>query len=639
MDYPAGAAVFRPPRETRRHGRRGCDRAGGPAARLPRRADEVPPDQGRGAPGRRDRPSGLRGIEQDVHHADRPGGYPGPRHRARQCPRHDRGRLESDRPLRNRSSDRGDGSARKRDQGRDAAPEGGRWDDPQHEAGQRGRADRHRGPPPRERGRRPHEQCGRRALPSGGSRDDHQVQGDHGGPRTGHRPLRGRRQRAERHCGEESVSRRRSLAAGWRDARRHALGMADVFTILIVAILVVFLFDFFNGFHDAANAIATIVATKVLTPTKAVAMAAAGNFVGMVFITNAIAETIGKGIIDTNVLGMNALPLSPGAFFHSLAFIMGGVVGAIVWDLITWLSRLPTAISHALIGGIIGAAALAAGPGSILLPSTTNMLLFVFVTGMAFVLGAASFFGYDVIIRRHPPTLGTTILARLRAGLLPAVILGKILLKGLVQIVVYMVAAPLVGLVFAFGLALVVIRLFHRHTPTKVNHEFKRLQLVSSFFYSVTHGTNDAQQGMGICTLILVVAAIGPPWGPPSGQFAVPFWVIVGAHASISLGTLFGGWRIVRTMSQRVTHLRPWQGFSAETGGGIALASSALAGIPVSTTHVIASAIMGVGATKRLSAVRWGVARRVFWAWIVTLPASAGGGMAADAIMRIAFGV
>src|SRR5438445_521215 len=346
-----------------------------------------------------------------------------------------------------------------------------------------------------------------------------------------------------------------------------------------------------------------------------------------------------KGIIDTNVLGVNALPLSQAAFFHSMAIIMGGVVGAIVWDLITWLWGLPTSSSHALIGGIIGAAALAAGPGSILLPSTTNMLLFVFVTGMVFVLGGASFFGYDVIIRRHRPTLGTTILAGLLTGLLPAVILGKILLKGVVQIVVYMVAAPLVGLLFAFGLALVVIRLFRRHTPTKVNHEFKRLQLVSSFFYSVTHGTNDAQKGMGIITLILIIAAIVPPWGPPSGQFQVPLWVIVGAHASISLGTFFGGWRIVRTLSQRVTHLRPWQGFSAETGGGIALASSALAGIPVSTTHVIASAIMGVGATRRLSAVRWGVARRLFWAWIITILASAGVGMAAYGVLRLMFGV
>src|SRR2546426_11905281 len=212
--------------------------------------------------------------------------------------------------------------------------------------------------------------------------------------------------------------------------------MADLFTILIVAILVVFLFDFFNGFHDAANAIATIVATKVLTPTKAVAMAAAGNFVGMVFITNAIAETIGKGIIDTNVLGVNALPLSQAAFFHSMAIIMGGVVGAIVWDLITWLWGLPTSSIHALIGGINGAVALAAGPGAILLPSPANMLLFVFVTGMAFVLGAASFFGYDVIIRRHRPALGTTILAGLRTRLPPPVIPRKNLPKRVVRNVV-----------------------------------------------------------------------------------------------------------------------------------------------------------------------------------------------------------
>src|SRR5437667_432111 len=219
-------------------------------------------------------------------------------------------------------------------------------------------------------------------------------------------------------------------------------------------------------------------------------------------------EDVANVIIDTNVLGVNALPLSDAAFFHSMAIIMGGVVGAIAWDIITWLWGLPTSSSHALIGGLIGASALAAGPGSILLPSTTNMLLFLFVTGMAFVLGAASYFAYDVIIRRHRPTLGTTILAGLLTGLLPAVILGKILLKGLVQIVVYMVAAPLVGLIFAFGLALVVIRLFRRHTPT-----------------------------------------------------------------------------------------------------------------------------------KRLSAVRWGVARRIFWAWIITIPASAGVGMAAYGALRLMFGV
>ena len=411
-----------------------------------------------------------------------------------------------------------------------------------------------------------------------------------------------------------------------------------VLEIIPVAIAIVFAFDFFNGFHDAANAIATVVATKVLTPTRAVALAAVGNFVGMVFITNAIAETIGKGIIDTRLLGVGMGTLSDAQLLHSIAIVMGGVIGAIVWDLVTWLWGLPTSSSHALIGGLIGSAILAGGVQSVLLPSAENMLVFLIITGLAFALGVniALLVGWR---RRNMPSLGVLLLGGLFVGLLPSVFLGRLLLKGVVQIVVYMVAAPLVGLIAAFGLAILVIRLFRKSTPTRVNHEFKRLQLVSSFFYSVTHGTNDAQKGMGIITLILVVAAIGPPWGPAAGQFTVPFWAIVGAHASISLGTLFGGWRIVRTMSQRVTALRPWQGFAAETGGSIALASTALAGIPVSTTHVIASAIMGVGATRRLSAVRWGVARRIVWAWIITIPASAAVGMAAYAALRAAFGV
>ncbi len=411
-----------------------------------------------------------------------------------------------------------------------------------------------------------------------------------------------------------------------------------VLELLAIAIAIVFSFDFFNGFHDAANAIATVVATKVLTPVKAVGLAAVGNFVGMVFITNAIAETIGKGIIDTRVLGVGSGTLTDPQILHSMAIIMGGVLGAIAWDILTWLWGLPVSSSHALIGGIVGSTSLAAGVGAVLLPSAENMILFLGLTGSVFGVGVAAFVAWSWRAKR-PLTLGTTLLAGLIAGLLPSVFLGRILLRGLVQIVVYMVAAPLVGLIAAFGLALLLIRLFRKSTPSRVNHEFRRLQLVSSFFYSVTHGTNDAQKGMGIITLLLIVFAIGPPLGPPAGEFRVPFWVILGAHASISLGTFFGGWRIVRTMSQRVTALRPWQGFAAETGGGIALVGTAIAGIPVSTTHVIASAIMGVGATKRLSAVRWGVARRIFWAWIITIPASAAVGMAAYAAIRLALGL
>ena len=396
-----------------------------------------------------------------------------------------------------------------------------------------------------------------------------------------------------------------------------------VLETVALAALIVFIFDFFNGFHDAANAIATVVATKVLTPTRAVAMAAVGNFVGMVFITNAIAETIGKGIVDTSVFLPHPPPLAGAEFLHAMTIILAGVLGAIVWDIVTWWWGLPTSSSHALIGGLIGSTILAGGASSVLMPSQESLIRFFELTGIAFLAGVAVLLAFS-IARNEPVTLGALLLAGLFAGLLPSIVLGKIYLKGLVQIVVFMVAAPFIGLMFAFLFTLIVMRLGRRTPPSKVNHLFKRLQLVSSFFYSVTHGTNDAQKGMGMITLILLVAAIGPPWGPPTGEFHVPFWVIVGAHASISLGTLFGGWRIVRTMGQRVTALRPYQGFCAETGGGIALAGTAIAGIPVSTTHVISSAIMGVGATRRLSAVRWGVARRIVWAWVLTIPASAG---------------
>ena len=265
-----------------------------------------------------------------------------------------------------------------------------------------------------------------------------------------------------------------------------------VLELLVVAIAIVFSFDFFNGFHDAANAIATVVATKVLTPVKAVGLAAVGNFVGMVFITNAIAETIGKGIIDTRVLGVGSGSLTDPQILHSMAIIMGGVLGAIVWDVLTWLWGLPVSSSHALIGGIVGSTSLAAGVGAVLLPSAENMILFLGLTGSVFGLGVAAFVAWSWWAKR-PLTLGTILLAGLVAGLLPSVFLGRILLRGIVQIVVYMVAAPLVGLIAAFSLALVLIRLFRKSTPSKVNHEFRRLQLISSFFYSVTHGTNDAQ--------------------------------------------------------------------------------------------------------------------------------------------------
>jgi len=314
---------------------------------------------------------------------------------------------------------------------------------------------------------------------------------------------------------------------------------------IIFTIILALFFDFINGFHDSANAISTVVATKVLTPIRAVGMAAVGNLIGPVFFSTAIAATIGKGIIDLNGVAPMIL----------VTLIFSALVGAIVWDLITWYVGLPTSSSHALVGGLVGGGLAALGSGSII-PS------------------------------------------------------------GVEKVVVFMIVSPIIGMVAAFILTTIVIRAFYHVSPTRINRYFKSLQLFSAFFYSVTHGTNDAQKTMGIITVLLVA------YGSLT-TFAVPLWVILAAHISISLGTFFGGWRIVKTMAQKITKLRPYQGFCAETSGGLVLASMAALGVPVSTTHVISSSIMGVGATDKLSAVRWGIARKIVGAWILTIPASA----------------
>lgn len=314
---------------------------------------------------------------------------------------------------------------------------------------------------------------------------------------------------------------------------------------IIFTIILALFFDFINGFHDSANAISTVVATKVLTPIRAVGMAAVGNLIGPLFFSTAIAATIGKGIIDLN--GVAPIIL--------VTLIFSALVGAIVWDLITWYIGLPTSSSHALVGGLVGGGLAALGSGSIIS-------------------------------------------------------------SGVEKVVVFMIVSPIIGMVAAFILTSIVIRAFYRVSPTRINRYFKSLQLFSAFFYSVTHGTNDAQKTMGIITVLLV--AYGS-----LATFKVPLWVILAAHISISLGTFFGGWRIVKTMAQKITKLRPYQGFCAETSGGLVLAGMAALGVPVSTTHVISSSIMGVGATDKLSAVRWGIARKIVGAWILTIPASA----------------
>ena len=315
---------------------------------------------------------------------------------------------------------------------------------------------------------------------------------------------------------------------------------------IIFTIALALLFDFINGFHDSANAISTVVATKVLSPVRAVGMAAVGNLIGPLFFSTAIAATIGKGILKIELVPDNEILVT---------MIFSALVGAIVWDLITWYYGLPTSSSHALVGGLIGAGLVAIGIGSI------NPI-------------------------------------------------------GVEKVVVFMVLSPIIGMLAAFILTTLVIRAFYRVAPSKINIYFKRLQLFSAFFYSVTHGTNDAQKTMGIITVLLVA------YGSLT-TFSVPLWVILAAHTSISLGTFFGGWRIVKTMAQKITKLRPYQGFCAETSGGLVLASMAAFGIPVSTTHVISSSIMGVGATDKLSAVRWGIARKIVGAWILTIPMTA----------------
>ena len=311
--------------------------------------------------------------------------------------------------------------------------------------------------------------------------------------------------------------------------------------LAICAIVVALAFDFLNGFHDAANSIATIIGTRILKPLPAVGIAAFANFIGPFLFGVAVATTIGKGIIHPD--------------FVTLNIVIGALAGAIVWDIITWVLGLPTSSSHALIGGILGAG----------------------------IAGA----GYK------------------------AVILG-----GLQTVVTGIVVSPIAGLAISFLVALLIMKIFAKRKPSTVNSVFGKLQLVSSTYFSLTHGANDGQKTMGIIALILLTQGV-------ITKFEIPSYVIIMAATAMSLGTFFGGWRIIKTMAMRITNLRPYQGFSAETGAATLLATLAWAGIPASTTHAISGGIMGVGAVRRLSAVRWGVGKRIVWAWIITIPASA----------------
>jgi inorganic phosphate transporter, PiT family len=317
--------------------------------------------------------------------------------------------------------------------------------------------------------------------------------------------------------------------------------LSTSFTVVVVIILVALTFDFLNGFHDAANSIATVVSTRVLSPQKAVLWAAFFNFVAAFVMGTAVAKTMGKGMIDLSVV--------------SNEVILAGLMGAITWNLFTWYYGLPVSSSHALIGGYAGAAVAKAGLGAILISGWTKTLIFI-------------------------------------------------------------VMAPLMGLFVGFLLMVAVSWTFRRWHPFKLDQLFRRLQLVSAGLYSLGHGGNDAQKTMGIITGLLVS-------GGYLKTFDVPLWVILISHAAIALGTMFGGWRIVKTMGTKITKLQPMGGFCAETSGAITLFVATHLGIPVSTTHTITGAIIGVGATRRISAVKWGVAGRIVWAWVLTIPLSA----------------
>jgi PiT family inorganic phosphate transporter len=313
------------------------------------------------------------------------------------------------------------------------------------------------------------------------------------------------------------------------------------FATLAMLVALALIFDFLNGFHDAANSIATVVSTGVLKPYQAVVWAAFFNFVAVAIFDLNVAATVGKGIVA--------------AQYVDARVIFGALVGAIAWNLITWYYGIPSSSSHALIGGMIGSAVAKAGTKTLLAP-------------------------------------------------------------GILKVTAFIVISPLLGLLLGAIIMICVSWIFFRSSPHRVDRFFRRAQLVSSALYSVGHGSNDAQKTMGIIWLLLISAGA-------THQDHIPFWVIVSCYFAISLGTLIGGWRIVKTMGQKITKLRPVGGFSAETGGAVTLFLASSLGVPVSTTHTITGAIIGVGAAQRASAVRWGVAGNIVMAWVITIPAAA----------------
>ena len=313
-------------------------------------------------------------------------------------------------------------------------------------------------------------------------------------------------------------------------------------TYLYILITLVLIFDFINGFHDSANSIATVVSTKVLSPFSAVALAATFNFLAFLIFPLKVATTIGKGVINTEIVTLNV--------------ITAAVLAAIIWNLLTWWWGLPSSSSHTLVGGLVGAAVAASG-------------------------------------------------------------FGSVVYSGVAKIALFIVVAPVLGMVMSYIISVAVLHIVKNKSPFGVDKHFRRLQLVSASAFSLGHGGNDAQKSMGIIWVALIAA------GRVTEDSPIDLWIVLSCHGAIALGTLFGGWRIVKTMGQKITKLKPFEGFCAETAGAITLFMATHFGIPVSTIHTITGSIIGVGATKRASAVQWGVTTKIFWAWILTIPVSA----------------
>ncbi|MGE4239272.1 anion permease [Ramlibacter sp.] len=313
--------------------------------------------------------------------------------------------------------------------------------------------------------------------------------------------------------------------------------------VVVMLVAIALLFDFMNGFHDAANSIATVVSTGVLKPAQAVVFAAFFNFVAIFIFHLSVATTVGKGIVEPGIVDTHV--------------VFGALVGAITWNVITWWYGIPSSSSHALIGGIVGATIAKSGAGALIAGGVLKTVIFIFVS-------------------------------------------------------------PVLGFLLGSLMMVLVANVFRRTTPARVDRWFRRAQLVSAGAYSLGHGGNDAQKTIGIIWMLLIATGY-----VSAGADSPPYWVVIACYAAIGIGTMFGGWRIVKTMGQKITKLRPVGGFCAETGGAMTLFLATALGIPVSTTHTITGAIVGVGSTQRASAVRWGVAGNIVWAWIFTIPASA----------------